>query len=65
MLILTRKPGQSVVIAGSIVVTVLDARNGKVRLGIQAPSQVPIIRQELVTNPLRLAVAENESTLAR
>ena len=47
MLVLTRGPGQSVVVAGSIVVTVLSARGSSVRLGIEAPAGVLVRRSEL------------------
>ncbi len=47
MLVLTREPGQSVVIDGRITVVVLAARGGMVRLGIQAPLEVGVRRGEL------------------
>lgn len=47
MLVLTRGPGQSVVLGRDIVVTVLAARGASVRLGIEAPPGVPVRRAEL------------------
>ena len=47
MLVLSRKKGESIVIRGNIVVTVVDLRNGKVRLGVEAPKEVPVFRKEL------------------
>jgi carbon storage regulator len=47
MLVLTRKLGQRFVIGDSIIVTVLHVESGKVRLGVQAPSQIKILREEL------------------
>ena len=48
MLVLTRKPNESIVIDGVITVTVLDvAKNGTVRLGITAPRHNQVYRQEL------------------
>ena len=47
MLVLTRKRGESIVIGDNIVVTVIEARGGKIRLGIQAPEDVSIHRQEV------------------
>jgi carbon storage regulator len=47
MLILTRKPGDQVVIGDEIRVTVLGVRGKKVRLGVFAPPGVPIHRPEL------------------
>jgi carbon storage regulator len=47
MLVLSRAPGQSVVLGDRIVVTVLVSRPGIVRLGIEAPDGVPVRRGEL------------------
>ncbi len=48
MLVLSRKRNESVVINDQIVVTVLEVRGDKVRLGIQAPRDVPIHRSEIL-----------------
>jgi carbon storage regulator len=48
MLVLTRKAGERIVIGDSIVVEVREIHTNRVRLGIQAPSEVAIFRQELV-----------------
>jgi len=47
MLILTRKEGESIVIAGSIRITVLDSRGDQVRIGIEAPRNVTVHREEI------------------
>lgn len=47
MLVLTRKAGEKVVIGDSIEVTVLEVRGNQVRVGIQAPESVKIVRAEL------------------
>lgn len=47
MLVLSRKPGQSVVIGESIRVTVLEVRGEQVRLGIEAPRELPVNREEI------------------
>lgn len=47
MLVLARGQGQSVVLDDRIVVTVLAARGGSVRLGIEAPREVGVRRGEL------------------
>lgn len=47
MLVLTRRIDESLVIRDDIVVTVLSVDGDKVKLGIQAPSDVRILRQEL------------------
>lgn len=48
MLILQRKPGESLVIGGDISITVVSVEGGRVRLAISAPQDVPILRSELV-----------------
>ena len=47
MLVLTRRPNQSIVIGGNIVVTVLEVRGDQVRLGIKAPRDVDVHRDEV------------------
>jgi carbon storage regulator len=47
MLILSRKSGQSIMIGEKIKVTVLDVRGDQVRLGIEAPRELPVHRQEI------------------
>jgi carbon storage regulator len=47
VLVLTRKLKQSIMIGDDVEVTVLSADDGKVRLGIQAPSDVPVHRIEI------------------
>ncbi len=47
MLVLSRKPGESIVIANDIKVTVLEVIGNRIRLGIEAPKNVPIVRAEL------------------
>ena len=48
MLVLTRKPGEKILIGDDIVVTVLDARGDSVRIGIDAPRGVKIQRDEVL-----------------
>ena len=48
MLVLTRKAGERIVIDDSIVVEVLEVQGNRIRLGIQAPQGVTILRQELL-----------------
>lgn len=48
MLVLSRKLGQKVLIGNDIVVTVLDIERGKIRLGIEAPRSLAVMRPELV-----------------
>jgi carbon storage regulator len=47
MLVLTRKFGESIVIGNSITVTVMEVKGERVRLGISAPAEVPVHREEV------------------
>ncbi len=47
MLVLTRKEGESIIIHDNIVIMVVDIRGDKVRLGIEAPRDVPVHRREV------------------
>ena len=51
MLVLSRKLGEKIYINENICITVVDIDRGKIRLGIEAPRNVPIFRQELIANP--------------
>ena len=48
MLVLSRKLGEKIIIGENITITVVDIDRGKIRLGIEAPKDVPIVRQELL-----------------
>lgn len=61
MLVLSRKSGESIQI-GDAVVTVVRSRNGTVRLAIEAPREVPIVRTELRENRLQLVTAGAEES---
>jgi carbon storage regulator len=50
MLVLSRKLGEKIFIGENISITVVDIDRGKIRLGIEAPRDVPIYRQELLPN---------------
>ncbi|MCL4104772.1 UNVERIFIED_CONTAM: hypothetical protein GTU68_034211 [Idotea baltica] len=47
MLVLSRKKGESIVIGDNIVLTIVEVRGDKIRLGIEAPREVPVHRQEI------------------
>jgi carbon storage regulator len=47
MLVLSRHRDESIMIGDDVVVTIVDIRGDKVRLGIQAPQHVPVHRQEV------------------
>ncbi len=47
MLVLSRQRDESIVIGDNIVVTIVDIRGDKVRLGIEAPTEIPVHRREV------------------
>jgi carbon storage regulator len=53
MLVLSRKENQSIVIDGCIKVTIVEIRGDKIRLGIEAPKEVAVWREELVASAER------------
>ena len=55
MLVLSRKEDQVLVIDGRIRVTVVEIRGSRVRLGIEAPSSVRVLRSELMGSGADLA----------
>ena len=72
MLVLTRKAGERIVIDNNIVVEVLEVQGNRVRIGIQAPPGITILRQELLAGrqraeappPLRVRVIEGTEKVA-
>lgn len=47
MLILTRRLGESIIISDDIVVTVLGVKNSQVKIGVEAPKEVTVHREEV------------------
>ena len=47
MLVLSRKKGEEILIDGTISVMIVDVRGDKVRVGIDAPREVPVHRREV------------------
>lgn len=62
MLVLSRKVGQSIIIDGCIVITVSDIGGQKVSIGVSAPSDVRVDREEIHNR--RCAIVEHQPELA-
>ncbi len=76
MLVLTRKQNEGVLIGNDIVITVINIEGDKVRLGIEAPKNIRVIREELLKEigqenmmaahseyqPIRKQIGEAEKT---
>ncbi|QDU29897.1 Carbon storage regulator [Anatilimnocola aggregata] len=65
MLVLSRKRDERILIGDSIVVTIVDIRGDKVRIGIEAPSDVAVHREEVLLalqqHAAQAAAAQNSS----
>ena len=61
MLILSRKPSESVQIDSTIHITVLSVSGGRVKLGFDAPDHIHIIRSELICDGLSAAVTQKHT----
>ena len=60
MLVLSRKPGEEIVIGDNIRISVLRTQGGRVRLGITAPSAVHIARKEIVRTDASRALSDRK-----
>ena len=56
MLVLSRKLGEKIVIGDNIVITVVKIDRNQIRIGIEAPQNIPVYREEIA--PARLSTAE-------
>ena len=61
MLVLSRKVGQKILIGDKISVTVVRVGQGGVRIGVEAPDELEVIREELKSD----AVGESKSPVSR
>jgi len=71
MLVLSRKRDQQIVVGDNVVITIVEIRGDKVRLGIEAPAHVPVHRSEVydaivraTTHPDNSATEKPEGTSA-
>ena len=51
MLVLSRKVGQRIRIGSDVIVTVLRVKGGGIRLGFEAPQDMPVVRDEVDRGP--------------
>ena len=61
MLVLSRKKNESIVINNDITIVVVEIRGDKVRLGVEAPKEVPVHRREVFDAIKRSEVVEEEA----
>ena len=61
MLILNRKAGESIILAENIEVKILEIQDGKIKIGIEAPKDITILRKEVHD----AVIEENKESLER
>ena len=62
MLIITRRPGEKIMVGDDIVIHVIEIVGNSVRIGIEAPRSVPVYREE-IWNAVRAAAEAAPDTL--
>jgi carbon storage regulator len=62
MLVLSRKKSESIVINNDITIVVVEIRGDKVRLGVEAPKEVPVHRREVYDAIIRNGASESSGT---
>ena len=61
MLVLSRKPGEQIRVGDNITITVVEVRGNRVKIGIEAPRSVGVVRSELESHPATVGrAATNE-----
>jgi carbon storage regulator len=65
MLVLTRKPGEKIFIGDNIKVTVVEVSGNRIRIGIEAPDDVRVLRSELYESWEKNAVGQDLAPAAK
>ena len=59
MLILNRKIGEGIILGDNIEIKILDIQDGKIKIGIEAPKDIPILRKEVYDS----VIEENQKSI--
>lgn len=59
MLVLSRKPGEHILVGNNIRITIVSIQGRQVRIGIEAPGDVPVFREEVLSGKPATVVAES------
>ncbi len=65
MLVLSRKLGEKIVIGDNITVTIVKIDRNQIRIGIEAPQDVPVYREEIAPQRVSRAVTADAVALSR
>ncbi len=60
MLVLRRKTGEGIIIGSNVVVRILSIEHGDVKIGIEAPRSVKVLREELYKEVVKTNVESND-----
>lgn len=60
MLVLSRKLGEKIVIGDNVVITVVKIDRNQIRIGIEAPSEIPVYREEIAPRPMPVPEPVND-----
>lgn len=61
MLVLNRKSGESIILGDNIEITILEIQEGKIKIGIEAPREINILRKEVYDE----IIEENKKSLEK
>lgn len=65
MLILTRRLGEKLIIGGNVTVSVVGIKGGQIRIGIDAPREVSVNREEVFQRILKEREGSNDASVTR
>ncbi len=62
MLVISRKKNESLVIGDDVIVTIVEIREDKVRLGVECPKEIPVHRREVYESTMRDRIGSEDTS---
>ena len=62
MLVISRKAGESIIIGDDIEVVIIEAQNGKVKIGVKADNSIQILRKEIIDEVTKTNIQASAKT---
>ncbi|MDD2262555.1 MAG: carbon storage regulator [Clostridia bacterium] len=62
MLVISRKAGESIIIGDDIEVVIIEAQNGKVKIGVKADNSIRILRKEIIDEVTKTNIQASAKT---